>query len=184
MFTNVIYKCVTYPNGIIVTNVNYCYLCKQKRMIERIKKMMDKRGLTPSQFADEIGLKRSSLSHILSGRNNPSLDVVMKIKNRFDEISLDWLLFGKGTEVPAADTFSVPPPKLDPTPAKKTESGQQLLSFEGPKAAIKADTVTKKSDEKEVEQGQPFPKAIINPNGAKKLILLYGDGTFETFESR
>ncbi|MBU3928200.1 MAG: helix-turn-helix domain-containing protein, partial [Bacteroidetes bacterium] len=60
---------------------------------------MEKRGLSPAQFADEIGLKRSSLSHILSGRNNPSLDVIMKIKARYDEVNTDWLLFGTGLPV-------------------------------------------------------------------------------------
>jgi len=153
-------------------------------MIERIKKMMDKRGLTPSQFADEIGLKRSSLSHILSGRNNPSLDVVMKIKTRFDEISLDWLLFGEGTEIPSTDTFITKPPKADPTPPKKADPGQQLLNFETTKSAIKTVSDAEKSNERDEKQTHPLPEALKNPSDATRLILLYGDGTFDTYESR
>jgi len=61
-------------------------------MIDRIKKLLETEQLSPSQFADEIKLQRSSLSHVLSGRNKPSLDFVMKIKQRFANVSLDWLI--------------------------------------------------------------------------------------------
>ena len=66
-------------------------------MISRINLVMQTKNLTASQFADEIGVQRSSMSHILSGRNNPSLDFVMKILNRFPEIRTDWIVFGKGS---------------------------------------------------------------------------------------
>ena len=66
-------------------------------MISRIKKIMENKQLNAAQFADEIGIKRSALSHVLSGRNNPSLDFMIKIKQRFSEINLDWLLMGSGS---------------------------------------------------------------------------------------
>jgi len=65
-------------------------------MIDRIKKLMEKKNLTSTQFSDEIGIQRSSLSHVLSGRNKPSLDFMLKVKERFPEINLDWLLLGLG----------------------------------------------------------------------------------------
>ena len=46
-------------------------------MKERIQQIMQREGLSPSRFAEEIGIQRSAMSHIISGRNNPSLDVVM-----------------------------------------------------------------------------------------------------------
>lgn len=52
--------------------------------------------MTPSQFADTIGIQRSGMSHILAGRNNPSLDFVLKVLASFPEISPSWLLQGKG----------------------------------------------------------------------------------------
>lgn len=55
--------------------------------------------MNPTEFADEIGVQRSSISHILSGRNNPSLDLVTKILNRFPEIDSNWLVLGKGSLV-------------------------------------------------------------------------------------
>ena len=65
-------------------------------MRDRILKIMEREGLTPSKFAESIGIQRSAMSHIISGRNNPSLDVLLKILERFTYVDSDWLLFGKG----------------------------------------------------------------------------------------
>lgn len=65
-------------------------------MIKRIKSLISVRNLTASQFADLLQVQRSSISHILSGRNKPSLDFVMKIIEQFPEVSLEWLMNGKG----------------------------------------------------------------------------------------
>ena len=66
-------------------------------MRERIKEIMEREGMGQSQFADFIGVNRPTLSHILAGRNNPSMEVVMKIHQKFKKISLLWLLDGIGT---------------------------------------------------------------------------------------
>ncbi len=65
-------------------------------MLDRILKIMDYNKFTPSEFADVLEIDRSRLSHILNGRNNPSLEIVMKILEKFPEINSDWLLFGSG----------------------------------------------------------------------------------------
>lgn len=62
----------------------------------RIKKIMEHHQLSASLFADKIGVQRSSISHILSGRNKPSLDFVLKITSKFNDVNLEWLLNGKG----------------------------------------------------------------------------------------
>lgn len=63
---------------------------------DRIEELLKHQRLTSSQFADNIGVQRSSMSHILSGRNKPSLDFVQKILEHFKFVNSDWLLFGKG----------------------------------------------------------------------------------------
>lgn len=65
-------------------------------MKDRIKKIMDNENLTPARFADTLQINRAVVSHILNGRNNPSLDVVMKILSEMDYINSDWLLNGTG----------------------------------------------------------------------------------------
>lgn len=73
---------------------------------ERILLLMKSLGLNPAQFADEIGVQRSSISHIISGRNNPSLDIVTKILNKFPDIDSNWLVIGKGSLVGKNETNS------------------------------------------------------------------------------
>ncbi len=67
-----------------------------EHMKERILKIMEHEGVGPAQFANNIGIQRASISHILAGRNNPSLEVMIKILTRYPYINPDWLLFGKG----------------------------------------------------------------------------------------
>ena len=64
-------------------------------IVSRIKKLMDENKLTPSSFAKKIESKRANVSHILSGRNKPSLNFLIKIVNSFDGISLDWFVNDK-----------------------------------------------------------------------------------------
>ena len=63
---------------------------------DRITKVIEYTELSPAEFAEEIGVQRSSISHIISGRNKPSLDFIMKIKNKFPDLEWDWLINGKG----------------------------------------------------------------------------------------
>ena len=63
---------------------------------KRLQKVIDFYDETASSFAEKIGVQRSSISHILSGRNKPSLDFVMKVLHSYPEVELYWLLNGKG----------------------------------------------------------------------------------------
>jgi len=71
------------------------FMSSHSKIIDRIKRIISDNNLTNSSFADKIGVPRSSISHILSGRNNPSLDLIIKITQSFSEISADFLLSGK-----------------------------------------------------------------------------------------
>ena len=66
-------------------------------MRERIREIIEREGMGQSQFADYIGVNRPTLSHILAGRNNPSLEIVMKIRQAFPKINTLWLLDGMGS---------------------------------------------------------------------------------------
>ena len=71
---------------------------------ERLKLIMEHYGLNAASFAEAISVNRSSISHLLSGRNKPSLDFVIKIIEQFDEVELYWLLNGKGVFPKGAET--------------------------------------------------------------------------------
>ena len=81
-------------------------------MIERILEILKIRNLSPAQFADLIGVQRSGMSHLISGRNNPSLEFIQKVLKTFPEINSDWMLFGKGKmlnmEISVSQQMSIP----------------------------------------------------------------------------
>ena len=66
-------------------------------MKDRILEFLKAENKSSAVFAEEIGVQPSSISHILSGRNNPSLDFILKMLKRYPYLSTDWILFGKGT---------------------------------------------------------------------------------------
>lgn len=63
---------------------------------DRINVIMEREKMTPKTFAESIGIQQSTLSHIINDRNKPSLDVIMKVHQRFKDIRLEWLLDGEG----------------------------------------------------------------------------------------
>lgn len=108
---------------------------------ERILAILENKELTPSSFADTIGIQRSSMSHILSGRNKPSLDVIHKILITFPDILSDWLLTGKGP-MKQLNLFGEPQ-KTDPEEEKKLirkelEKKEEILA----KAEVSAEIVS------------------------------------------
>lgn len=66
-------------------------------MKERIIEFLRSENKTSAQLAEDIGVQPSGISHILSGRNNPSLDFILKMLEKYPYLSTEWLLFGKGT---------------------------------------------------------------------------------------
>lgn len=82
---------------------------------DRLKKILDHHQLTASLFADKIGVQRSSISHILSGRNKPSLDFILKVTNTFLDVDIYWLLNGKGV-FPKKRTSTTPTPPSNTVP--------------------------------------------------------------------
>lgn len=78
--------------------------------IQRLKQLLEHYELSSSQFADQIGVQRSSLSHLISGRNRPSLDFVLKVIAEFPEVNLYWLLNGTGSLTTLANENTSPPP--------------------------------------------------------------------------
>lgn len=89
-------------------------------MVDRIRTLLASRQLTPTQFADAIGVARPIVSHILSGRNKPSLEVVQRILSALPDLSMPWLLNGTGpmlagpAEAPTSAPQAAPPPLISP----------------------------------------------------------------------
>lgn len=71
-------------------------MINNKEFTIRLEKIFNHYDINAASFAEKIGIGRSSVSHIISGRNKPSLDFVMHILDNFSEITFDWLVYGKG----------------------------------------------------------------------------------------
>lgn len=124
---------------------------------KRLEKIMSYYSLSASAFAEKIGAQRSSISHLLSGRNKPSLDFVMKILTSFPEINLYWLLNGTGEFLKSA-----PPKTLFETTPKVTTQ------------------ITSTPTSTEIQKTEP-----VNFNDAdiERIVIFYKNGTFKNFKN-
>ena len=106
-------------NNIYICSENYLHLTLMK---DRLVQLLQSEQLSPSRFADILGVQRSGISHILSGRNKPGFDFIEKIVIKFPDINAEWLITGKGKmykETPLSPALlSVPEPLTlnEPTP--------------------------------------------------------------------
>jgi len=111
-------------------------------MKDRILAFLQNENKSYAQFAEEIGVQPSGISHILSGRNNPSLDFVTKMLQRYSSLSAEWILFGKGPMYKSASQptlFDMEMPNNEPETGREESaavdwSGGHTAS-EGPETA-------------------------------------------------
>jgi len=94
---------------------------------KRLKNVMEYHQLSASLFADKVGVQRSSISHVLSGRNKPSLDFVLKVTAAFDDVDLYWLLNGKGSFPKRLQTSTPTTPTLFENETKTDEKKIQRI---------------------------------------------------------
>ena len=83
-------------------------------MKERLEELLQLLNLTPTQFANEIGVQRTTLQHVLSGRNEPSLNIIKAIHAKYPDVELDWLLDGKGLIIRKLSPNLTPNPIVRP----------------------------------------------------------------------
>lgn len=148
--------------------------------IKRLEQLLEYYSLSASLFADKLGIQRSGLSHLMSGRNKPSLDFVMKIVENFPEVDLYWLLNGKGS-FPKSDSPLEPIQKPAPTPAPP-------VAINSPKPQEALNLFTENSESKEVQQDdQAIPNSIpmpLNDGSIDRIVVFYSNGTFESYTAR
>ncbi len=104
---------------------------------DRMKMIMKMHHLTASSFADTIGVQRSSISHIMSGRNKPSLDFIEKTLSSFPRVDAGWLITGKQTKVAQVDPLGQQKNKLEEKSAKEEELVSTKIKKEQPKTIAK-----------------------------------------------
>lgn len=166
-----------------------------EHFVNRLAFLLENLDYTASAFADKIGVQRSSLSHLLSGRNKPSLDFVMKINDAFPEISLTWLLKGKGNYIESENVTSITKIIQQPVPTIAPPIDPLTGHIITSKEDDQTDTKTQESDSNTVQK-QEDNAALNNSNSilnqfplhvnsnVDQIVVFYKDGTFKQFKPR
>jgi transcriptional regulator with XRE-family HTH domain len=146
---------------------------------KKIEQIIIDKGISPSYFADTVGIQRSSISHILSGRNKPSLEIIQKILKVFPDIDRDWLIFDN--EIPQQNT-----PQINrQQPINQRVVNPNLFEQkprESPKnfqaEQLPVQTPVNLMPKRKIER--PVISSSSNTNKQiERIMIFYTDGTFE-----
>jgi transcriptional regulator with XRE-family HTH domain len=161
-------------------------------MIKRIKSLISVKNLTASQFGDLLGVQRSNISHILSGRNKPSLDFILKITEHFPSISIEWLINGTGemfkqdekgkAKMPAQMEFLPLVADLDKENEEITDKNIGKSEEKKIKPEISEDTSQASIDIQKDETKKIVSSSIpANNEGIEQIMVLYKNGSFRVY---
>lgn len=127
---------------------------------QRLEQIIESEGLTAKQFAEQVGIQAGTISNIINGRNNPSLDVMQRVLNRFRTISSDWLVLGVGSMyrsngAPDKTLFDIKPIEVEHDEPEQPDKQVQ-------------------ENKSEQTMSAPTQNKVVD-----KILIFYTDGTFE-----
>lgn len=149
-----------------------CLILYTMDLNEKIKQILVDKNISPSHFADEIGIQRSSISHIIAGRNKPSLDIVQKIIRRFPDLGINWIL--EDEDLPESIS-EIKPFKAD-----------NYTLFNGQKSGISSHSESRRNNgahhipTHENLRGDKYPAP--EEKKVERILIFYSDGTFQEFK--
>lgn len=163
-------------------------------MEERIKKFMEYKGISPSEFADSIGVQRSNVTHVLKNRNKPSFQFIEKMLQIYPELNAKWLLLGKGNMIENSikektlfdQLTDTSPNPVSPSPPPAIAVTEKNLTIETKKEPVKSEetnetkqgtTVTEKKETENVVKDQFFSQE----KPIERLIVFFKDQTFKVY---
>jgi transcriptional regulator with XRE-family HTH domain len=156
---------------ILFTFVSTIYIVMKERLLEFLKS----ENKSSAQLAEEIGVQASGISHILSGRNNPSLDFVLKMLEKYHFLSTDWLLFGKGSMYKDTKMQSLFDEFGNSDP--ETSAGTAKMDFEDRKAE-------EKLTEREIAKKDLPAVDSKRKSAVARIVFFYADNSFEEYTPR
>ncbi|MBN1180946.1 MAG: helix-turn-helix transcriptional regulator [Bacteroidales bacterium] len=139
-------------------------------MKDRIVKFLTKNGLSSTRFADEIGVQRSSISHILSGRNKPSFDFIEKMLLTYPNLNAQWLIVGKGSMF------------IDDGNTEKAGESDLFTSVNSIKDTAKPSEKLKFESIEEIDLEKIEEKLHVNSNHLiERIVLFFNNGLFKEY---
>lgn len=153
---------------------------------ERIQKLLESEGITAAQFADIIGVQRSSISHIMSSRNNPSFEFIQKIMIHFSKIDPSWLVLGVGNiykQEKQTTLFDNDKPEINKNPTK-----EQPIIAKNQLQELPLQVAAKSSPEPLLFNQEKKIVSTVNISDNEKevikIIEFYSDQTFAIYQPK
>lgn len=141
---------------------------------DRLAHILRAKNLTASQFAELMEIQPSNVSHLINGRNKPSLDFLMKLKEVFPEYSFDWIIMGK-----KPITINEPNPVVADNQQMKFEDDEKkIIEFDD------VEEVKPKIEEEIIEEKIKTATLSVGNQEIEKIIVVYSDKTFEILQQR
>jgi transcriptional regulator with XRE-family HTH domain len=147
-------------------------------MKDRILRFLQNENKSYAQFAEEIGVQPSGISHILSGRNNPSLDFILKMLSKYPALSAEWILFGRGSmyKTVIQPTLFDEPVSVESNISQQAGDLSQLSDSDGvEKNDQEAETLREITD-------RPLTSDAVKSNKVlERVLFFYSDKTFTEY---
>jgi transcriptional regulator with XRE-family HTH domain len=149
-------------------------------MKDKIQQLMTKEGLTSSRLAEMLGTGASNISHILSGRSKPGYDLLRKILQCFPQVNPDWLLLDDTAMYREDQTLS-----STPTSSATNDLFSSIAHVVTPLTSAATATLQKETENVEkLSSTTVAPQATNGRDRVQRIVVIYEDGSFESFVSR
>ena len=148
-----------------------------EEFIAKLESIFSNLNLTPSMFADQIGVQRSSISHLLSGRNKPSLDFIIKVIEVFPEVDLYWILNGKGN-FPKSENATQ-------TVLKEEKKASTLSFIETTNSEPDLFSTVEKGTTPTLSESNPVESIKTENNSheeIERIVVFFKNGTFKNYK--
>ena len=150
-------------------------------MNTRLKQFMAAENITQAQLADNLKVVRASVSHILSGRNNPSYEFIKALMSSYPRLNMEWLMFGKGKMYKEIQGQPVPQPNESSDSLfidSNQEQTRDSVEYLQPEDVPQANTASTEGSDIEIQQVQ-LP---VNQRKVVKITILFDDGTYQELQ--
>jgi transcriptional regulator with XRE-family HTH domain len=161
-------------------------------MKDRITKFLIAEHISPTEFADKIGVQRSSISHVLTGRNYPSASFIQKMLVAFPNLNPRWLLLGEGdmlsAKIPVLEPslFDMPVISEKPEVKEVISKKEKMISVPEMSDEVTEPSIVRGSEKMETKVKKDIPSNendinITDNKEIDKIIVLYKDKTFTSY---
>lgn len=176
----------SYSYIILYTFVNYYVLHIKAKYctfvnMEQIRYIMEHYDLSATHLADKLGIQRSTISHLLSGRNNPSIDLLRRIITNFPDINEAWLLSGHGSPLKQQEKSTTVEVSDDSTKNKQDTFVNNSIPL------VKETFVNSSSRSQDLDTNvneDESARTNVNESEVEQILVFYRDGTFKYFRPR